>query len=42
MSPALTALNGFLLALNWTGEPGMTYTVQLSPDLVHWESLPYR
>jgi hypothetical protein len=41
MSPALTALNGFLLALNWTGEPGMTYTVQLSPDLVHWESLPY-
>jgi hypothetical protein len=41
MNATLTALNAFLLALNWQAEPGMTYTVQTSPDLATWETAPY-
>jgi hypothetical protein len=41
MTPTLTALHGFLLALQWAGQPGFTYTVQLSDDLLDWQSLPY-
>lgn len=41
MNATLTALNAFLLALNWQGEPGFTYTVQTSPDLVSWTTLPF-
>jgi hypothetical protein len=40
MNATLTALNGFLLALTWHAEQGITYTVQTSGDLINWMSLP--
>ncbi|NDV61519.1 hypothetical protein G0Q06_03550 [Puniceicoccales bacterium CK1056] len=41
MNAALTALNGFLLALSWYAEQGTTYTVQTSGNLVDWMTLPF-
>lgn len=41
MNATLTALNAFFLALNWQAEPGMTYTVQTSRDLLDWETVPF-
>lgn len=41
MTLQITPLSSLVLALSWQGDPGITYTIQTSPDLIHWETLPY-
>ncbi len=41
MTPAFAPLQILLVALSWTTEPGTTYTVQTSPDLHDWQTLPF-
>lgn len=41
MTLQITPLSSLVLALSWQGDPGITYTIQRSPDLIHWETLPY-
>lgn len=41
MSPSLESLGAAALLLAWQADPAATYTIQTSPDLQNWESLPY-
>ncbi|MFO7726221.1 MAG: hypothetical protein R6V45_11795 [Oceanipulchritudo sp.] len=40
MNAALTALNAALFLLSWEAREGITYSVQISDDLISWETLP--
>ncbi len=41
MTLQITPISSLLLALSWQGDPGTTYTIQTSSDLIQWETLPY-
>ena len=40
MNVALTALNAALFVLSWEAREDLTYSIQTSDDLLHWETLP--
>ncbi len=41
MTLQIAPLTSFILSLAWQGDPGMTYTIQTSADLIDWNTIPY-
>lgn len=41
MTLQLAPLTSSILSLAWLGEPGITYTIQVSGDMSTWETLPH-
>jgi hypothetical protein len=41
MSLQIAPFSSLVLALSWQSDPGVTYTLQTSPDLQNWDPLPY-
>jgi hypothetical protein len=40
MHLSVSALGAAILALSWESDPSLTYTLQTSPDLTNWSTLP--
>lgn len=40
MTPSIEPLSAAVLLLTWQADPGLTYTIQTSPDLENWNTLP--